>query len=88
MKKILFILTAFALATVAIAQQVKLPVIISPKFNKDTSSIEKFGAIPDGKTLNTKSITAAIDAWAKKGGGVVFITKGLWLTGPIVIKSN
>ncbi len=88
MKKILFILTAFALATVAIAQQVKLPVIISPKFNKDTSSIEKFGAIPDGKTLNTKSITAAIDAQAKKGGGVVFIPKGLWLTGPIVIKSN
>ena len=66
----------------------KLPVIIEPKFKKDTFSIVKYGAVPDGNSLNTKSINAAIDACNKKGGGVVLIPSGLWLTGPVVIKSN
>ncbi len=66
----------------------KLPVIIAPKFKKDTLSILKQGAIPDGNTLNTKSINAAIDLMHKKGGGVVLVPPGLWLTGPIVLKSN
>jgi polygalacturonase len=66
----------------------KLPVIIQPKFKKDTFHIVKYGAVPDGNTLNTKSITAAIQACNSKGGGVVAVPAGLWLTGPIVIKSN
>lgn len=66
----------------------KLPVVVEPKFKKDTFSINKFGAVPDGNTLNTKSINDAIDACNKKGGGVVLVPSGLWLSGPIVIKSN
>jgi polygalacturonase len=66
----------------------KLPVIIAPKFKKDTTSIAKFGAVSDGNTLNTKSINAAIEAVNKKGGGVVMVPAGLWLTGPVVLKSN
>lgn len=66
----------------------KLPVILAPKFKKDTISITKFGAVADGYTLNTKSINATIDAMHKKGGGVVMVPAGLWLTGPVVIKSN
>ncbi len=66
----------------------KLPVVIAPTFKKDTLSIVKLGAIPDGHTLNTKSINGAIDAMHKKGGGVVLVPAGLWLTGPIVLKSN
>ncbi|MDP4261710.1 MAG: glycoside hydrolase family 28 protein [Bacteroidota bacterium] len=65
-----------------------LPQIISPKFKKDTLSVIKTGAVPDGNTLNTKSINAAIDAMNKKGGGVVLVPAGLWLTGPLVLKSN
>jgi polygalacturonase len=84
-----FSLLFFALFfTGAIAQWGKLPVIISPKFKKDTISIVKHGAIPDGYTLNSKSINGAIDACNKKGGGVVLVPSGLWLTGPIVLKSN
>lgn len=59
-----------------------------PKFKTDTVSIEKYGAIKDGFTLNTKSINAAIDDLHKKGGGVVSVPSGLWLSGPIVLKSN
>ncbi len=66
----------------------KLPVVATPVFKKDTINIVKYGAVSDGNTLNTKSINGAIDACNKKGGGVVLIPAGLWLTGPIVIKSN
>ena len=68
--------------------QGKLPVIQQTSFKKDSTYITKFGAIADGKTLNTKSINAAIDAVNKKGGGVVVVPAGLWLTGPLVLKSN
>ena len=63
----------------------KLPVIKSPE--KDTFSI-KIRSCLDGNTLNTKSINGAIDALSKKGGGVVLIPSGLWLTVPIVLKNN
>ena len=65
-----------------------LPVVIAPKFKVDTINIKKFGAIADGITLNTKSINDAINACNKNGGGVVLIPGGMWLTGPIVLKSN
>ena len=71
-----------------IGQAQKLPVIIAPKFKRDTLSIVKSGAIADGHTLNTRAIQNTIDALAKKGGGVVLVPSGLWLTGPIVLKSN
>src|ERR1043165_9875054 len=79
-----YLLISFAVA----AQKNQLPVIKSPQFKKDTISIVKFGAADDGITLNTKMINDAIDACSKKGGGVVLVPKGMWLTGPIVLKSN
>lgn len=66
----------------------KLPTVIAPKFKKDTVHITAFGAAPDGNTLNTKAINNAIEACTKKGGGVVLVPAGLWLTGPLVLKSN
>ncbi len=66
----------------------ELPAIYTPHFKKDTFDIRSFGAINDGITLNTKAINAAISACAAKGGGTVLIPAGLWLTGPIVLKSN
>ncbi|RYZ22051.1 MAG: glycoside hydrolase family 28 protein [Chitinophagaceae bacterium] len=66
----------------------KLPVVQKTSFKKDSLSITKFGAKADGVTLNTKSINDAIEAMSKKGGGVVVIPEGLWLTGPVELKSN
>lgn len=65
-----------------------LPVVALPVFKNDTISILKYGAKNDGITLNTKSINTAIADCSKKGGGVVLIPAGLWLTGPIELKSN
>ena len=65
-----------------------LPVIARTSFKKDTVSILKYGAKNDGITLNTISINQAITACSQRGGGVVVIPEGLWLTGPIELKSN
>jgi polygalacturonase len=65
-----------------------LPKIEQPVFKKDTFSIIQYGAINDGISLNTKSINEAIKDCSSKGGGVVLIPEGLWLTGPVEMKSN
>jgi polygalacturonase len=65
-----------------------LPQVRETQFKKDTISITRYGAKNDGVTLNTKSINDAIAACNKAGGGVVLIPAGLWLTGPVVLRSN
>jgi polygalacturonase len=72
----------------AAAQYPKLPRVQLPVFRKDTFNISRFGAKPDGITLNTQSINNAISACSNKGGGVVLISAGFWLTGPVELKSN
>jgi hypothetical protein len=73
MKKIVFILALWVFATPILAQ---------------TSSITDFGALGDGRTLNTTSIQKAIDHVAAKGGGKVIVPPGEFMTGTIVLKSN
>lgn len=65
-----------------------LPKIEQPVFKKDTFNIISYGAVSDGLTLNTKFINAAIIDCSKKGGGVVKVPAGFWLTGPLVMQSN
>ncbi|WP_114792050.1 glycoside hydrolase family 28 protein [Niabella yanshanensis] len=65
-----------------------LPRVAATKFKPVNYSITKYGAVPDGHQLNTRSIQNAIDDCSKKGGGTVLVPSGLWLTGPIVLKSN
>ena len=59
------------------------PVIPERVFN-----IVQFGARPDGQTLNTHFIQQAIDSGAAAGGGVIVVPPGLWLTGPITLRSH
>jgi len=65
-----------------------LPVIQQPVFSNDTTRITDFGAIGDGNKLNTIAINKAIEESSKRGGGVVVVPKGIWITGPVVMKSN
>ena len=55
---------------------------------RKTYKITDYGAIPDGKTLNTKAIQAAIDAANAAEGGKVVFPKGRFLTGSIEMKSD
>ena len=57
-------------------------------FKKDTVNIKSVGAIGDGQFVNTTIINTTIASLSKKGGGVVLVPAGLWLTGPIVLQSN
>jgi polygalacturonase len=66
----------------------EMPRVTEPVFPSYRVKISDFGAIADGLTKNTESITKAIENVASKGGGTVVIPRGIWLTGPIQLKSN
>ncbi|MBL0740977.1 glycosyl hydrolase family 28 protein [Chryseolinea lacunae] len=66
----------------------ELPHIAEVSFRKDTFNITAFGAKPDGITLNSKNIQSAIDSCHRAGGGTVVIPAGLWLTGPLTLRSH
>jgi polygalacturonase len=65
-----------------------MPVVKEPVFPDNSVSITDFGAVGDGRHLNTAAFADAIDAVTEKGGGTVIIPPGLWLTGPVILKSN
>ncbi|TPG37617.1 glycoside hydrolase family 28 protein [Flavobacterium pectinovorum] len=66
----------------------KMNKVKEPIIPKNTVNIKDFGAVNGGYVLNTKAFADAIDALTKKGGGKVIIPPGIWLTGPIILKSN
>jgi len=62
---------------------------LSPyKFPKNNCPLNKYGAIPDGKTINTQAFEQAIADCSGKGGGTISVPAGNWLTGPIHLKGN
>lgn len=93
-RRYFWIITCFWTAWVSASAQTTsyswqhLPKAERACFKKDTFNIINYGAKADGITLNTKSINTAIAKCSAKGGGVVLVPQGFWLTGPIVLKSN
>lgn len=58
------------------------------KFQDKTYNINDFGAVADGKTLNTAAFAKAIKACSENGGGKVLVPNGKYLTGAIHLESN
>ena len=56
--------------------------------NNGTYNIKDFGATGDGVTPDTKSINAAIETAASKGGGDIIFPAGKYISGSIHLKSN
>jgi len=65
-----------------------LPKVEQPVFKTDSFSIVQYGAVAGGQQLATQAINKAIADCSNKGGGVVVVPSGLWLTGPVELKSN
>ena len=66
----------------------EMPRLNRPSFPANIVSITDFGGIGDGIELNTQAFAKAINALSAKGGGQLTVPSGVWLTGPIVFKSN
>ena len=65
-----------------------MPAVALPRIPNRTVLITDHGAKGDGSTLNTDAIAAAIAACAKDGGGRVVVPRGVFLTGPVELKSR
>ncbi len=59
-----------------------------PEFPDITYNIVDFGAVADGITLNTEAINNAVKQAHEKGGGIVLVPDGTFLTGAIHLLSN
>ena len=53
-----------------------------------TVSVADFGGVGDGITLNTEAFRKALAQLDKQGGGHLNVPAGIWLTGPISLKSK
>ncbi len=65
-----------------------MPEVRVPDFRAYRASIKDFGAVPDGRTMNTDAFAKTIRNCSENGGGVVVVPPGTWLTGPIKLESN
>lgn len=66
----------------------EMPIVERPSFPDRKVSVKDFGGVGDGLTLNTKAFADAFESLSQQGGGVLNVPDGIWLTGPIVLKSN
>lgn len=62
--------------------------IQAPTFPNRTFDITEYGAVGDGETDTSNAFAQAIEACSSAGGGRVLVPAGVFLTGPIHLKSN
>ena len=65
-----------------------MPKVVEPVFAANSATITDFGAKGDGIADNSEAFARTIDYVAEQGGGRVIVPRGVWMTGPIVMKSN
>ena len=66
----------------------EMPKMKVPSFPDFSVSIADFGAVGDGNFNNSEAFAEAINKVNSEGGGTVEVPRGIWFTGPIVLKSN
>ena len=66
----------------------EMPKVSEPVFAAYSVLLTDFGAVGDGITKNTDAFEKAILDVTANGGGKVIVPRGIWLTGPIILKSD
>ena len=61
---------------------------VSARSMPSVYDVVKYGAVGDGKTLNTIAIQKAIDECSSRGGGVVLFPEGRYVSGTILLKNG
>jgi len=64
------------------------PIVAMPVIAENVLRLTDCGGSGDGKTLNTAAFEKAFAALADKGGGELIVPPGIWLTGPIKLRSH
>ena len=59
-----------------------------PKIPDRTFTLTDFGAVGDGKTMNTEAFKKAVAAVDKAGGGKLIVPKGVFRTAPFTLCSS
>jgi polygalacturonase len=65
-----------------------ITVLLYTSVNAADFDVSHYGAIPDGKTINTAFIQKAIDECSKAGGGRVVFPSGTWMSGTLLLKTG
>jgi len=50
--------------------------------------VREYGAVGDGRTIDTQAIQKAVDACSQAGGGTVLVEGGVYVIGTIMLKSH
>jgi polygalacturonase len=69
------------------AAPVSAAAVKAPQIPERTVSLADFGT-GDGQTLNTAAFEKAINKLSREGGGKLVVPPGIWLTGPIELRSR
>ena len=65
-----------------------MPVVQAPSIPSQEVCLTDFGAVGDGVTLCTEAFEQAFAALEQRGGGRLVVPDGIWLTGPVGLKSH
>jgi hypothetical protein len=65
-----------------------LSLFVAARLGAESCDIRDFGAVGDGKTVNTTAVQKAIDACRDGGGGRVVVPRGVFVTGTLRLHSH
>jgi hypothetical protein len=88
---VLALVLAAALGSVRGDDELRLRVQALPESRPHSVTITEFGAVGDGKTLNTVPFQNAVfyvRSFADKGGAQLYVPEGRWLTGSFNLTSH
>src|SRR6185437_2883561 len=80
--------SSLLIATLVLSQTIFFHSFAADSNDKSYFNVRNYGAVGDGKNLDSPAIDKAIQAAAEAGGGTVYLPPGTYLSGTIHLASN